>query len=104
MRAGSGVLGFSPRLPSGIVGLSFRLRYRGRIVHVQVSGRTARYSLLSGDPMPISHHGQQVSLGPDPVTLDIPHIEPLPSPSQPRGRAPQSRRSRTLPARLPFSW
>jgi alpha,alpha-trehalose phosphorylase len=76
------------------VGLSFRLRYRGRIIHVEVRSRTAKYSLLSGDPMPITHHGQQVSLGTDPVTLDIPSIEPLPSPSQPVGRVPQSRRSR----------
>jgi hypothetical protein len=43
--------------------------------------------------MPITHHGQQVSLGTDPVTVDIPPIEPLPSPSQPAGRVPQSRRS-----------
>jgi alpha,alpha-trehalose phosphorylase len=76
------------------VRLSFRLRYRNRIVHVEVRSRAATYSLLSGDPMPITHHGQQVSLGPDPVTVDIPPIEPLPSPSQPAGRAPQSRRGR----------
>ena len=93
MRCGSGQLMFSPRLPPGIVGLSFRLRYRDRIVHVEVRSREATYSLLSGDPMPITHHGQQVSLGTDPVTVDIPPIEPLPSPSQPAGRVPQSRRS-----------
>jgi alpha,alpha-trehalose phosphorylase len=93
MRCGSGQLMFSPRLPPGIVGLSFRLRYRDRIVHVEVRFREATYSLLSGDPMPITHHGQQVSLGTDPVTVDIPPIEPLPSPSQPAGRVPQSRRS-----------
>jgi alpha,alpha-trehalose phosphorylase len=94
MRTGSGQLMFGPRLPPGIVRLSFRLRYRNRIVHVEVRSRAATYSLLSGDPMPITHHGQQVSLGPDPVTVDIPPIEPLPSPSQPAGRAPQSRRGR----------
>ena len=94
MRSGSGQLMFSPRLPPGIVGLSFRLRYRDRIVHVEVRSREATYSLLSGDSMPITHHGQQVSLGTDPVTVDIPPIEPVPSPSQPAGRVPQSRRSR----------
>src|SRR6202044_3968802 len=78
MRCGSGQLMFSPRLPPGIVGLSFRLRYRDRIVHVEVRSREATYSLLSGDSMPITHHGQQVSLGTDPVTVDIPPIEPVP--------------------------
>jgi alpha,alpha-trehalose phosphorylase len=90
----TGVLSFSPRLPPGIVGLSFRMRHRGRIVHVEVRSGTASYSLLSGDPLPITHHGQQVKLGRQAVTLDIPPIEPLPSPSQPPGRAPLSRRSR----------
>jgi alpha,alpha-trehalose phosphorylase len=89
-----GVLSFNPRLPPGIAGLSFRLRHRGRIVHVEVRSGAARYSLLSGDPLPISHHGQQVKLGRETVALDIPPIEPLPSPSQPPGRAPLSRRSR----------
>jgi len=28
------------------------------------------------------------------VTLDIPPIEPLPAPTQPAGRVPQSRRNR----------
>jgi alpha,alpha-trehalose phosphorylase len=44
--------------------------------------------------MPITHHGQQVTLGADPVSLDIPQIEPLPRPSQPPGRTPQSHRGR----------
>ena len=94
MRSGSGILMFSPRLPPGISGLSFRLRYRGRIVHVEVRSGAARYTLLSGAPMPIAHHGKQVSLGRETVTLDIPVTEPLPSPSQPAGRVPQSRRNR----------
>ena len=96
MRCGTGMLAFNPRLPLGILGLSFRLRYRGRIMHVSVQPRAATYSLLSGDPMPIAHHDQQVSLGEKPVTLDIPPIEQLPSPSQPAGREPQSRRARDL--------
>ena len=94
MRCSSGVLNFSPRLPPGIVGLSFRLRYRGRVMHVEARSGVARYSLLSGDPLPITHHGQQVTLGTETVTLDIPPLEPLPSPSQPAGREPQTRRSR----------
>ena len=96
MRCGNGLLEFSPRLPPGLVGLSFRLRYRGRIVLVQVESRQATYTLLSGDPMPITHHAQQVTLGTDPVSLDIPSIDPLPRPSQPPGREPQRHSSRQL--------
>jgi alpha,alpha-trehalose phosphorylase len=92
--AAGGGLSFSPRLPPGIVALSFRMRYRGRIVHVEVLHDTARYTLLEGDPLPVGHHGQQVTLGPDTLTLDIPPLEPIPSPAQPPGRIPQSRRSR----------
>lgn len=94
MRCVSGQLSFAPRLPSGIVGLSFRMRYRGRIVHVEVRSGKARYTLLKGDPLPIAHHGKQVTLGAEAVTMDVPDIEPLPAPSQPVGRVPQARRFR----------
>jgi alpha,alpha-trehalose phosphorylase len=94
MRCDGGTLSFSPRLPPGIVGLSFRMRYRGRIVHVEARSGEAHYSLLSGKPLPILHHGEQVTLGAETVTLAIPPIEPLPSPTQPPGRVPLSRRAR----------
>ena len=94
MRSASGILSFSPQLPPGIVGLSFRVRYRGRLVHVEIRSGVARYSLLSGDQLPIIHHGQQVMLGMETVALDIPPIESPPPPSQPAGREPLPRRSR----------
>jgi alpha,alpha-trehalose phosphorylase len=96
MRSGFGQLEFSPRLPPGLVGISFRLRYRGRILPVEIRGREARYSLLSGDPITITHHGEQVPLEKETVTTQVPPIEPQPSPSQPPGREPQSCRSRSL--------
>jgi alpha,alpha-trehalose phosphorylase len=92
MRWEEGVLAFRPRLPPGIVGLAFRMRCRGRIVLVEARSGQAHYSLLAGDPMPIMHHGEKLTLGEDTLTLDIPPVEPLPSPSQPHGREPQSRR------------
>ncbi|MGH3165011.1 MAG: glycoside hydrolase family 65 protein, partial [Trebonia sp.] len=94
MRCGPGQLSFAPRLPAGIARLSFRMRYRGRIVHVEVRSGKARYTLLEGDPMPIAHHGKQVTLTKKTVTMDIPALELLPAPFQPAGRAPQSRRPR----------
>ena len=97
MRTTQGGLSFSPSLPPGLAGLSFRMRYRGRIVRVAVRRGVTSYSLLEGDPLPITHHGQPVTIGPDELTLDIPAIKPPPSPSQPAGRVPQSRRDRPVP-------
>ena len=94
MRAYKGHLTFAPRLPSGIVGLSFRMRYLGRTLRVETRADKAHYTLLAGDPLPITHHGKQVTLGTEQVIMDIPPLEPLPSPSQPAGRTPQSRRGR----------
>jgi alpha,alpha-trehalose phosphorylase len=91
---GSG-LSFAPRLPSGLAGLSFRMRYRGRIVHVQVRHGAATYSLIEGDPLPVTHHGEPVTIGEDEVTLKIPAPRPLPPPTQPEGRVPLSRRGRS---------
>jgi alpha,alpha-trehalose phosphorylase len=88
-------LSFRPQLPPGIIGLSFRLRYQGRVLMASIREHQASYSLVSGEPMAILHYGESVTVGDSPVTLDIPVLSPLPSPSQPAGREPQSRRART---------
>ena len=94
MRTGQDGLSFSPSLPPGLAGLSFRLRYQGRIVRVAVRQGAATYSLPQGDPLPITHHGQPVTIGPEETTLEIPDLPPLPPPAQPPGRHPQPRRTR----------
>jgi alpha,alpha-trehalose phosphorylase len=85
-------LSFTPRLPGGIAGLTFRLRYRGRKLLVSVTGRQVRYELLEGDPLPLIHYGEQVLLEEKPVERDTPPVEAGPRPRQPRGREPVSRR------------
>jgi alpha,alpha-trehalose phosphorylase len=90
MRVREGSLCFSPKLPPGIVGLSFRLRYRGRIVLVEVRDHAATYSVLVGDPLDITHHGQPAKISDEAITLDLPHPRP-----QPPGRVPQSHRARS---------
>ncbi len=98
MRCGTalaGGLSFSPRLPPGIAGLSFRMRYRGRVVHVEVGHDDARYTLLHGDPLPAAHHGQPVTLSQETLTMPIPALEPVPAPDQPAHRMPQPRRGRS---------
>ena len=91
MRAGSGSLAFSPRLPGGLVELRFRLRYRGRRLRVTISSSRAKYELLDGDPLPVVHHGKEFQLGTKAVEHQIPSVRAGPRPEQPPGRAPYSR-------------
>ncbi|MGD0062993.1 MAG: glycosyl hydrolase family 65 protein [Streptosporangiaceae bacterium] len=93
MRAGSGTLSFSPRLPSGISDLTFRLRYRSRRLKVTINSERARYELIDGDPLSLMHHGKLFNLGPKPAEHAIPLIKAGPRPEQPPGRAPYSRAS-----------
>jgi alpha,alpha-trehalose phosphorylase len=88
-----GGISFRPQVPPGIMGLSFRLRYRGRVLHVEVGGGEARYCLLSGPELDIRHYDEVVTVGEKPVSREIPAVEPLPPPSQPAGRAPKTRRA-----------
>ena len=94
MRVAAGRLCFSPKLPPGIVGLSFRMRYRGRIVLVSVRGQAATYSVLTGEPLDIMHHGEPATISDKELTLDIPAPVHLPPPTQPPGRVPQPHRAR----------
>jgi alpha,alpha-trehalose phosphorylase len=91
MRAATGTLTFSPRLPGGIASLAFRLRYRGRKLCVTIGPRRAKYELLDGEPLHISHHGAEFRLTKDPAVHDIPPVTAGPRPDQPPGRAPYSR-------------
>jgi len=93
MRAGVGPLAFSPRLPDGISRLMFRMRYRGRKLSVTIKDGRARYELIDGDPLPVSHHGDEFELGHRTVSLKIPPLKAGPRPDQPPGRPPYSRGS-----------
>jgi alpha,alpha-trehalose phosphorylase len=91
---GHGKLSFAPRLPSGMTSLAFRVRYRGRLLLVETHRTRARYTLLDGDPIEMSHHGERFTLGTDPVSHRIPPLAAGPRPTQPPGRAPHSHRGR----------
>ena len=47
---------------------------------------------LDGEPLEIQHHGSPVTVGSEPIQLDIPPIQKRPTPSQPPGRKPARRR------------
>jgi alpha,alpha-trehalose phosphorylase len=93
MRAGLGALAFSPRLPDGITGLTFRVRYRGRKLCVTISIDRAKYQLIDGDPLPVTHHGEEFELGKRAVERKIPPVKAGPRPEQPPGRPPYNRGS-----------
>jgi alpha,alpha-trehalose phosphorylase len=81
-------LGFSPRLPRAIRGLTFRIMFLGRQVRVRVDQRRATYTLVRGRPLTFDHYGEPVRLGSRSVTRPIPPIKALPEPRQPPGREP----------------
>jgi alpha,alpha-trehalose phosphorylase len=91
MRAYSDPLAFLPRIPDEISSLSFRLRYRGRKLRVTVTSRQATYELMDGEPLDLVHHGEQFTLGAEPVTRKIPPFAAGPRPVQPPGREPYQR-------------
>ncbi len=92
MRDHDGTLSFKPRLPSRITRLGFRLGFHGRRLEVEVSHRQARYTVLEGAPLEITHHGTAVTVAPDaPETCPIPEPPSLEAPTQPKGRAPARR-------------
>jgi alpha,alpha-trehalose phosphorylase len=93
MRAGAGSLSFSPRLPDGLSALSFRMRYRGRKLRVTITIGRARYELLEGAPLPLTHHGDEFELGNKPVERKMPPVKAGPRPDQPYGRPPDVRGS-----------
>jgi alpha,alpha-trehalose phosphorylase len=93
MRDHGGSLSFAPRLPEALARLTFRVTFRGRRIKVEVEHGQARYTLLEGSPLEISHHGDSVTMAPgEPVTREIPPAPRREPPKQPPGRAPVHRR------------
>ena len=57
-----GRLSFAPRLPQTLTRLAFRVYFKGRRLLVDICPGEARYSLLEGQSLELSHHR-------DPLTL-----------------------------------
>ncbi|MDQ6798749.1 MAG: glycoside hydrolase family 65 protein [Actinomycetota bacterium] len=94
MRDHSGSLTFAPRLPQRITRLSFRLCYRGTRLKVDVTSRQARYTLLEGDSLNLSHHGTPFTVtAAKAVTHRIARAPEVPGPVQPKGRTPARRQA-----------
>ncbi|MGB9279858.1 MAG: glycosyl hydrolase family 65 protein [Pseudonocardiaceae bacterium] len=88
-----GGLAFAPRLPPALTKITFRLRWRGRRLRVQVTSGHAEYQLLDGADLELSHHGQPITVttGP-PVRQPVPPAPVTDHLVQPVGREPLARR------------
>ena len=92
MRDHDGALSFTPRLPERLTRLAFGMCFRERRLRVEVTHDQARYSLLQGPPLQITHHGQRISVTTtEPLSCPIPEIAAGESPRQPSGRSPARR-------------
>ena len=92
MRDHGDTLRFSPRLPSRLARLRFRLMFRGRRLRVEVTPDSATYALVEGDPLDLIHHGEQLTVSQDsPETRPLPPAPRTPAPEAPPGRRPLSR-------------
>lgn len=65
MRTGDGVLSFSPFCPRGWRRYAFTIRYRGRLLKVEVKGESSGFDLIEGEPLTIRVFGSahEVSVG-----------------------------------------
>ena len=97
MRAGDGVIAFRPRLPSGISGLRFNLRYRQRTVRVEIDPEHVTYKLTEGRPLRIEHYGKEMEMTEEAVTLPLEPPPAGPAPTQPAGRIPAPHHTRSSP-------
>ena len=92
MRDHGGELTFAPRLPAGCSGSRSVSSIAGSRLQVEVTKDEATYTLLAGDAIETSHHGEPITVAPDaPVTREIPPVPQRPCRSQPPGREPLRR-------------
>jgi alpha,alpha-trehalose phosphorylase len=83
---------FAPRLPDGITRLAFTVLLRGRRLRVEIKPDAARYLLMGGEPLEISHHGTALTLtAGEPAVEPVPAATPRARPRQPAGREPARR-------------
>jgi alpha,alpha-trehalose phosphorylase len=90
-----GGLAFAPRLPEALTRITFRLRWRGQRLRIQITPGQAEYQLLEGSELELRHHGQVITLTVNsPVVELIPPNPPTNHITHPVGREPLCRRLR----------
>ncbi|WP_133915959.1 glycoside hydrolase family 65 protein [Streptomyces sp. NBC_00582] len=85
-------LRFAPRLPERFSRLAFSVQLLGSRLRVEIGPEKATYTLLSGGPLTIRHHGTPLTVNGDgPVVRAVPPLTIRQEPAQPPHRAPKSR-------------
>lgn len=85
-------LRFAPRLPETFSRLAFSVQLLGRRLRVEIGPDKTAYTLLSGPPLTIRHHGTPVRVNGDgPVVRAMPPAPTRPAPGQPPHRGPNTR-------------
>jgi alpha,alpha-trehalose phosphorylase len=96
LRYRDGSISFAPRLPDGLTRLTFNLVFRGRQLRAEITHRSVTYSMKDGEPLPIVHDGEKLTLtASKPLIKRLAAIPSRPRPSQPPGREPLRRRPTT---------
>lgn len=85
LRVVRGRLQFAPTLPRAWKGYGFNLRWRGRVLRVDVEARGVRYRLDEGDALAFRHAGSEVALVPGREA-----VLPLAVPAPPRATFPRA--------------
>jgi alpha,alpha-trehalose phosphorylase len=89
LRDHEGEISLAPRLPPALTRLTFRLCIRGSRVCVDVRADKASYTVTSGDPVDLAHHGERFTVEHgQPVERTIPACTPPPQAVQPLHRQP----------------
>ncbi|MFF5187588.1 glycoside hydrolase family 65 protein [Streptomyces sp. NPDC000345] len=85
-------LRFAPRLPEKFSRLAFSVQLRGSRLRVEIGPEKAVYTLLSGGPLTIRHHGAPLTVNGDgPVVRLVPPAPVRRPPAQPPHRGPNTR-------------
>jgi alpha,alpha-trehalose phosphorylase len=96
LRDRGGTPHFMPRLPQSLSRLAFTVGCgKAAKLRIEVEPTHATYTLLSGEPLEIEHHGAPITVtGDHPARCPIPPAPALERPTQPRGREPARRADR----------
>ena len=89
-----GGLAFAPRLPEALTRITFRLRWRGQRLRVQITSGQVEYQLLEGEELELHHYEEVMTVTAAPLVRPIPPTPPTDQVTQPLGREPLARRLR----------
>ena len=88
MRTTGGRLSFDPHLPPSTTRFTFRMRFRGRCVAVEVDPDRVTYRLVEGEPLRVRHGDEEFVLHDVVTHVPSPVVPSRFRPTQPKGREP----------------